>query len=52
MLVSWRARFAVAQKITLVLGAVGCRGPLDARRVAKDFGLFAIPRKSDREIAF
>jgi hypothetical protein len=36
----------------LVIGVVGCRGPLDARRGAKSFGLFAIQRNSDRKIVF
>jgi hypothetical protein len=52
MLVSWRARFAVAQKTTLVIGVGACRGMLGAHRGAKYFGLFAIQRKADRKIVF
>jgi hypothetical protein len=51
MLVSWRAASTVVPKITLVIGAGACRGPLDARRGAKSIGLFAIKRKCDRKTA-
>jgi hypothetical protein len=40
--VSWRARFTVVQKLTLVIGVGACRGPLDVRCGAKSIGLFAI----------
>jgi hypothetical protein len=51
MLVSWRARFTVAQKPTLVIGVGAYRGLLHARRGAKSIHWVIRDAKKDAKIA-